>query len=241
MFLQSSIQLKFILLLCIITSGSWISVAAQHDADAHGVGALGGEKAFFTAPQMSPEADYRQDVCDRYRAFRNGTVELKDALRGMKLNVVVGASNLSYFDYDDHHGIDPSYPGIAAVLLDELGRRAGFTWRSSFGVFKDARGAEFNETWTDILKWGIESYDLNADWWATNVERLNMGVAYTKPWYDSSIILIGHKGPEEIIDDKLEFNDFLNWTKPFATEVWAATFATIFGSGLVYMLLEWLN
>ncbi|CAJ1947335.1 unnamed protein product [Cylindrotheca closterium] len=190
---------------------------------------------------MSPEADYRQNVCDRYRAFQNETVELKDALRGMKLNVLMGAYNGSYFNYDNEHGINAAYSGIAASLMDELARRAGFTWRSSFGIFTDPRGAAFNETWTDVLAWGVESYDLNVDWWASNVERLNLGVAYTKPWYDSSVILVGKEEPEEIIDNTIEWNDFWNWTKPFTVEVWLTTFGTIILSGFVYMLLEWMN
>ncbi|KAL3942940.1 MAG: hypothetical protein SGBAC_002968 [Bacillariaceae sp.] len=234
------VSLRYTLLLfCIINSGTlWLSA---FPAQAYAAEELGGEKAFFTTPQLSSEAHYRQDVCDRYHAFQNGTVELKDALQGMKLNVLMGAYKGSYFNYDDENGINAVYPGIAASLMDELARRAGFTWRSSFGIFTDPRGAAYNETWTDVLTWGVEHYDVNVDWWARNVERLNLGVTYTKEWYDSSIILVGKEEPEEIIDEKIEWNDFWNWTKPFTVEVWLITFGTIILSGFVYMLLEWMN
>ncbi|KAL3942941.1 MAG: hypothetical protein SGBAC_002969 [Bacillariaceae sp.] len=221
-----------------INGTSWLSAVP---AQVYAAEELGWEKKFFTAPQMSPEADYRQDVCDQYNAFQNGTVQLKDALRGMKLNVLMGAYNGSYFNYNDEDGINGQYPGIAASLMDELALRAGFTWRSSFGIFTDPRGAAYNETWTDVLTWGVEHYDVNVDWWASNVERLNLGVAYTKEWYDSSIILVGKEEPEEVIDKTIEWNDFWNWTKPFTVEVWITTFATILLSGFVYMMLEWLN
>ena len=46
-------------------------------------------------------------------------------------------------------------PGIQAVLMDELARRAGFTWRDSFGVYVDPIN---NETWTELLDWATDSF-----------------------------------------------------------------------------------
>eukprot|EP00980_Cylindrotheca_fusiformis_P017065 scaffold5234_cov131-Cylindrotheca_fusiformis.AAC.12 len=202
--------------------------------------ALGGEKAFFTAPQMTPGVSHRQDVCDRYFAFQNGTMELRDALQGIQLNVLMGAYNGSYFNYDPENGIDSIYPGIAGVLMDELAKRAGFAWRGSFGIFTDPKGADFNESWTDVLAWGVENYDLNVDWWARNLERMNMGVAFTKEWYDSSIILIGKKDPDHFTDNHIGWSHFLNWLKPFNAAVWWTTVATIIISGMVFQVLEYL-
>ena len=47
--------------------------------------------------------------------------------------------------------------GLTAELMDELARRAKFTWRDSFGIFRDPG----NETWTDVLVWGIDTYDVS--------------------------------------------------------------------------------
>lgn len=188
---------------------------------------------------MSTGVSYRQDVCERYRSMQSGTMNVKDALRGMKLNVVLGAYDGSYFNYDDETGIDPVYPGIVGVIMDELALRAGFTWRDSFGIYDTPAGAEFNETWTDLLGWSVETYDITADWWGRSLDRMNMGVAFLREWYDSSIIMIGQEQRETADNGKIEFDDFWNWLKPFDTEVWMTTLATVVASGLVYQLLEW--
>ena len=197
------------------------------------VSAAGGELAKFTIEQMTPGVSYRQDVCDRYEAFTNGTVELKDALAGMDLNVLMSAYEEGYFNYDSEFGINPDYPGLSAVLMDELARLGNFRWRNSFGISDAPYG---NHSWTDLLVWGTEVYDMNIDWWAQNIERMNMGVAFLEEWYDSSIVLI-RKKPEETISNEI---NFWNWTRPYDGRVWALTVITIFFSGLAYQWLEYL-
>lgn len=231
-----TLRLSFFLLLCCFSCSDWFRIAGVNADDTD----LGGEMAFFTTPQMATGITHRQNVCDRYLAFRNGTMNIKNALAGLQLNVLMGAYNGSYFNYDDENGIDPTYPGIAAIIMDELAQRAGFTWRDSFGIFTDPKGADYNETWTDVLVWGVEHYDVNIDWWARNLERMNMGVAFTREWYDSSIIMIGKKDPDEFTDENLGFHDFWNWLRPFNGAVWWTTVATIVMSGLVFQLLEYL-
>ncbi|CAB9499481.1 expressed unknown protein [Seminavis robusta] len=192
--------------------------------------AAAGEMAKFTEPQMSPGVYHRQDMCEQFHLQRNGTIELQDALSGKELNVLVAPD---YFHYDEETGI-ANYPGLAAVILDELAERAGFTWRHSFAASHAPTGA--NESWTDLLLWGIEAYDLNADWWAQNLDRMNQGAVFHEDWYDGSIILITKTVPEVISDEIV----WTNWMLPYEPSVWALTVFTIVLSGIVYQIIEWL-
>lgn len=196
-------------------------------------GALGGELAYFKTPQMTPNVTHRQNVCDRFQAFQRGDVELKDALEGYQLNVLMAAYQDGYFNYDNTTGIDATYPGLQAVILDELARRGKFTWRESFGI----SDAPSDGDWTGLLKWGVEAYDVNADWWAQNLARMNMGIAFLEEWYDSSILLIKKETPEVISDDV----NFWNWLKPYNQNVWICTVVTVLLSGLVFQCLEWFD
>ncbi len=53
----------------------------------------------------------------------------------MQLSTLLGNYTGAYLSYDDETGINPENPGMAAVLLDDLAERAGFTWRDSFGIY----------------------------------------------------------------------------------------------------------
>ncbi|KAL3942955.1 MAG: hypothetical protein SGBAC_002944 [Bacillariaceae sp.] len=190
---------------------------------------------------MTPNITFRQDVCDLVDAVRSGNLTLKDSLRGRQLHVQLGAYSDSYFQYSPTEGIDPVYPGIQAALLDEVARRAGFTWRESFGVFVEPVQGE---SFTELLVWSVGAFDLSVDWWSRNLERMSLGVAYPQEWYDSSIILIGKKPESQqqsSASRKLKVEDYWNVTKPFSWQVWATTLATVILSGLVFQILEHLN
>lgn len=147
----------------------------------------------------------------------------------MKLNVVFGAYDGSYFNYNNETGVQ-QYGGIVSVIMDELSARAGFTWRDSFGIYDVPSGKE-NETWTDLLEWSVENYDLTIDWWAKSLDRMNLGVAFLKEWYDSSIILISKNNlAEETGDYKTEVN-LGNWMEPFTWGV-SVLYHCILGSVL---------
>jgi len=201
-----------------------------------------GELAAFNTPQFAVGDSHRQNLCDRYLAISNGTTKLEDALRGVKLNVVVGAYAGSYFNYNNETGIQP-YGGIVVEIMDEVASRAGFTWRDSFGFYDTPSGGE-NETWTDLLVWSLDNYDLTVDWWAQSLDRINLGAAFLKEWYDSSIILISKKNiAEELGVDNpgFNFNAVFGWSIPFTTNVWLSIIGTCIVSCFVFMLIEWLT
>ena len=116
----------------------------------------------------------------------------------------------------------------------EIARRGKFTWRDSFGVYYDPFDT-YNKTWTEILLWGVDTYDIVIDWWAQTLDRMNMGVSFLQEWQDSSIILITKEGKEDISDEI----KFWNWLRPYDYRVWALTVFTILLSGFVYQWLEW--
>lgn len=194
---------------------------------------VGGELASFDTIPMARNVSHRQNVCDRYQRWLNKDVDLKDALDGIQLNVAVAAYPEAYFSYDPETGINKDYPGLTAIIMDELARRAKFTWRDSFGITGDP--AEVNATWKELLIWSIETYDLHIEWWAHNVERMNVGVAFLKEWYDASLILVAKEHVEEVSDEIR----WWNWLRPYEARVWWATLFTILVSGIIYQVLEW--
>lgn len=191
----------------------------------------GGEIAVHTVPQLTGNVTYRQNLCGRYLQFLEGEFELKDALSGLQLNTVMANYKGAYFNYDPNTGIDWEYPGLQAVIMDELANRGKFTWRDSFGVFMEPN----NATWTELLIWSADTYDVSVDWWSRSLERLSMGVSFTRPWYDSGTILV-----EREVDEGEETEEVIwfNWLRPYTTSVWLTTLATILLSAVVYQWLE---
>ena len=236
--LPASLSFFFFKLLLVLVVFNDVSNSETHSNSnllfVNGQG-LGGEIAFFKTKQMTPNITHRQNVCERYEMFRNGTIELKDALSGLQLNVLMGNYQGAYFNYNSETGINKDNPGLTAVILDELSRRSKFTWRNSFGVFYDPQGSEYNETWTDLLVWGTDTYDINIDWWSKNLIRMNLGIAFLREWYDSSIILITKKQPITISNKVV----FWNWTRPYEPSVWYLTIFTIILSGICYQIIEY--
>lgn len=151
---------------------------------------------------------HRQDMCERYDMVRLGNITLRDALQGMELRSLMRVGD--FFRYTDEDGIDPLDPGLLAVMMDELARRAGFTWRNSFGVvhkLPDKPPVENNEessgnslapnatiaaaplTFTDLLIWSTETYDLSINWWDQTLERLERGASEFEEWYVNTVRL----------------------------------------------------
>jgi len=199
------------------------------------VSAFGGEKATLDLVPLTEGITFRQDLCDRNNAFQNKTIELRDALRGLELRV--GVREGPYFILDERDkGIDATYPGIAAVILDELGRRAGFTWRNSFAALY--RPEEGNVSWTDVLAWSVDVYDISANRWDHGVERMQRGATFLNPWYDSSIILIMKKDESETTSKR--DIDLWNWLLPFDVYVWWLILGTVLFSGFIHLWLEYM-
>lgn len=186
----------------------------------------------FLEPFSSANSANRQDFCQRHdELFRNGRdeLDLRHALRGKQIRSIITLT--SYFNLTEDGTIDEENPGIVADLLDELATRGGFTWRDSFGVVK---GPGKNRTWTDLLGWATEEFDVAADWWMKTTERMSMGIAFSEGWYDASTILVGLAGEKEIVS-------LWSWLSPFDATVWICIMFTILGSAVVLASLDRLD
>ena len=185
---------------------------------------------------------YRQDVCDRHDNFYNGDVELRNALSGFELHSLIRVGE--YFNIDeDTGGIDEEDPGLVAVILDELSERGGFTWRDSYGV---TDGPGENKTWTDLVVWAVEAYDVSVDWWMHSSERLKLGIGFPEGFVEAHYIMIGIKqddddaaansGSDTTLLEKFAY--LYAWTQPFSTSVWLFICATIIVSAILYAIFE---
>ncbi|CAB9527918.1 receptor ionotropic, NMDA 1 [Seminavis robusta] len=195
--------------------------------------ALGGELANYTTSPLDLRLNHRQNVCARYESFRKGQIPLRDALSGMELRPLMLARK--FFEYSHETGIPRGDAGLLATMMDELATSANFTWRQSFGIME--LPSTFNKTWTEMLLWGVETYDLAVYSWDQSVERMELGVSFIEPFFDGSLILIDQKDPPV---DTNAIN-LSNWTKPFEPAVWILIGLTILMSALVYQLIEHLN
>lgn len=201
------------------------------------VGACKGQQvATLKIPQYSRDRDLiaRQNICDRYRQYEaNETAQLRHALNGLQLHAGLGES--LYFETmmgpDGEPMINPNYPGLAAVLMDELALRAGFDWRNTFGVFYEPDSTT-NRTYNELAVWATEFYDVTVYWFDNTLERLKMGISFPEGFIDGSYILVG------LADEETDAINMWGWLEPFQAYVWIMIIATIFLSGLIYQLLE---
>ena len=52
-------------------------------------------------------------------------------------------------------------PGLFAVILDEVAKRAGFSWRDSYAAFEPIDAVlDEGKTWTDLLQWQTQNFDI---------------------------------------------------------------------------------
>jgi Ligand-gated ion channel len=186
---------------------------------------------------------YRTNVCDRQRQVWNGSLPFPDALRGLNLSVVLtdyqyGTAEDEYFSLLNGT-IREVYPGLLAIIMDEVATRAGFSWRNSFGTYSPLDStSDGNKTWTDILLWAVEVFDIAGEKWGRSLTRISSGVSFPTGWYDSSATLV-----ERLADSEQEKKIVNIWSflKPFTYLVWLAILCYVVITGSVYWLLEMMD
>ena len=116
---------------------------------------MGQQQPMVNITKFDRQISYRTNVCDRQYMVYNGTIELKHALQNLNLSVSLTnyhtAREKLFFTLQSHnYQIDESYPGLFAIILDELATRAQFTWRNTFIVHTPLDPMiDKNKTWTD--------------------------------------------------------------------------------------------
>ena len=201
------------------------------------------EKPFYDTPKFSRTADHRTNVCERHEQLVRDEIDLPDALRGLSLSVILtdydNDLNKELFHLDSKTGGIPDGARGAplfAQVMDELAERAGFTWRNSYAAVKPlSKDTDGNNTWSDLLKWEVETFDIAMGRWDRTSQRIADEISFPEGWYDSSIILVQTRDGG---DKDLNIWSFM---LPFKTSVWFLIFATLVVSGWVYYLLERLD
>jgi Ligand-gated ion channel len=196
------------------------------------------ERPFVSVEEFSPIPSYRTNVCDRQIQLYEEEIELKDALRGLELSVAITNYKSHYensFFTLVNGKIKENDPGLYVVLLDELARRAGFTWRNRFAAIKplDFR-IHGNKTWADLLYWEVEHFDIAADYWARSPDRMAQGVSFPHGWYDTSMILVTSENDTGSIN-------LWKFLTPFEINVWIMILVGIVFTGMMYFILERLD
>lgn len=187
-------------------------------------------------------AGHRRNMCDRQSAIYRDEISLDQALAGLELSVVLtnysSWPNRAFFGLNEDGVIDPDEPGLFAVLLDELARRAGFSWRNSYGIINplDTDGEDRNRTWSDLLSWETQSYDLAAGKWDRTVSRMKNEISFPYGWFDASVILV-----ERLPDAKSLPLNIWSFLTPFDAMIWLMIAISVITTGLLYWLLEKMN
>lgn len=138
----------------------------------------GQESPFVSVEKFDPNVpSFRTDVCERQQRVIKGSLNLTDALQGLELSVAITnypfANENKFFTLENNEIPEPA--GLFAVLLDEVARRGNFTWRNSFAAIDPLNGSDVNKTWTDLLLWEVQYFDIAADYWARSSERMARG------------------------------------------------------------------
>jgi len=198
------------------------------------------QRPSFETPKFVP-VNKRTNVCDRQQLLFEEKIDLRDALRGLNISVAITNYKVpnedKFFTLVDGK-IKEKDPGLYAVIMDELAERAGFEWRNSFAAIDPVDPeVDGNATWSDMLEWEVQNFDIAADYWGRSEERIARGISFPKGWYDGSIILATSLEP----DDDKGFTSYWGFLEPFDVGVWIAIIAIIIFTGLMYFVLERLN
>ena len=200
---------------------------------------LGDKNSIIT--KFQDDIDFRSNVCHREKLFFHNEIGLSDALRGLNLTVVMHNYEFenSFFSLTADGKLDTEDPGLFPTILDELSRRAGFTWRDSFAVLPpldpvDDKG----KTWSDLLEWEINRFDISMDYWSHSVDRIAKGISFPEGYYDSSIILVENVDPHQ---NRSSIFSIWSFATPFEPIVWLYIFLSVLFTGILYMILERLN
>jgi ABC-type amino acid transport substrate-binding protein len=202
-------------------------------------GCHGQEAPFYNISAFDYSRSVRTGLCTRQRLNQAGNITLAQALRGLPLSVVFlnysDPFTQRFFTLDEGQ-INPDRPMLFVTVMDELARRAGFTWRNSYGVVNplDLANNPKNRTYTDLLDWQVSTYDISAGRWDKSLRRIQRSISFPEGFYDASVIMVNDDNSKVALQI---WSVFL----PFRWTVWLLTLATIVTSGLVYYVIENLN
>lgn len=195
---------------------------------------------FYKEGSNTTGVSFRTDFCNLNLTdqINDGSVNLRSALKGLNLTVQMSydPSYVNYLNKEDENGfkfIDPDDPGILINIMDEVARKAEFSWRDSWHWMKPPSG---NITWTELFVESTNTFDIYAGWAYESINRIDLGLAFPAGWYTGDLIIIA-RDPDELTFGGNTFILF-NWCLPFTFSVWGTLVLTIIMTGLVAVLLQ---
>jgi hypothetical protein len=147
---------------------------------------------------MHTPSSFRQDFCNITWHNSKNFSNIGSLLQGVELNSIIlmgefikfataedDEKDKDIFNYDNDEMKtlrlnDANYPGLVARIMDEVCRRAGCTWRNTYSI---VGAIPANTTWSDLLIWTTDMYDISVEWWMRSTERMRSGATFTEPWY----------------------------------------------------------
>jgi hypothetical protein len=103
-------------------------------------------------------SNYRQSFCDEYKVMIDNNLNVKDALAGATLNVLISVEEGDgYFNYNKDHNAT----GIYAEIMEHIAKEAKFTMNVSVAEY----ALDMNNTFTEKLIWSTEHYDISVEDW----------------------------------------------------------------------------
>ena len=200
-----------------------------------------------------PSHGSRVFLCDRIDPIRNGTLPREYALQGIHIQVGTGIWDERFLAWDSAKA---AYGGLEVDLLDELARRARFSYSlvmhnwtrilnshsrpqcsSSMLRFgeKDGCGLRTPGAWLDKLEESIVRFDLvTYGYWFITPKRMARGAfspyGFLDAQYWAVVMQEGRPG--------IDFAEIFSFLTPFSAPVWFCFLALTVFTGLIYRFLE---
>lgn len=176
-------------------------------------------------------------LCARGMGVINGSIELKDVLKGLHLTTVtILSEGAEYWFYEPRSntgaGADPRLQtGFHAELMHALARRGGF----SFEIVSVPNSSFAPElTYTEMASVATTKYDLSLDWWLQTPERLKIGLRWPFAFMDLSVIA----AKRATLKQPSFWSNFLSFGLPFDGSLWLTIIGVVVVTALVLAFVE---
>eukprot|EP00928_Gymnodinium_smaydae_P030127 TRINITY_DN22477_c0_g1_i1.p1 TRINITY_DN22477_c0_g1~~TRINITY_DN22477_c0_g1_i1.p1 ORF type:complete len:567 (-),score=110.66 TRINITY_DN22477_c0_g1_i1:208-1908(-) len=168
-------------------------------------------------------ASRRNDFCGQVKALQNGTLELVNALRGMKLQAAVTLWDDGLLKKSE----SGEWSGFHFELMSALADRGGFEFEFTQHPFAEGMG------WSDWLFETLDIYDLNVEYWTPTPQRANRGAQPMFGLFETSSQLAAHTVKQE------KDVSYLSFLSPLSNSVWFGFIGLILATAFAFLIAEY--
>lgn len=119
--------------------------------------------------------------------------------------------------------------GLSARIADELARRAKFTWRESWGLYKHP--SEYGLTFSEMVLDIVQAHDVAGWWFMKTPDRQAAGIAFPRGYVDASLLVT------TMVEEGRRFSYF-SFLYPFDFKLWICIVGAMLFSSVIYWFLE---